>query len=144
MPRIGKDQYYLEIAKTVALRSTCLRRQYGAVIVKDDCIVATGYNGAARGEPNCCDVGECWREANGIPHGQRYEECVAVHAEDNAISQAGRESIGATLYLAGFENGKIINAAPCKMCARKIKNARISRLVATKQLVFVDEVQNIP
>ena len=81
MARISKRDYYLEIAKTVALRSTCLRRQYGAVIVKDDIIIATGYNGAARGETNCCDVGQCWREANGIPHGERYEECVAVHAE---------------------------------------------------------------
>ena len=148
MPRIDKDQYYLEIAKTVSLRSTCLRRQYGAVIVKDDCIVATGYNGAARGEANCCDVGECWREANNIPHGQRYEECVAVHAEDNAISQAGRESIGATLYLAGLENGALIDAAPCKMCARKIKNARIARLVATtangevRQLFLCENASN--
>ena len=134
MTRISKDNYYLEIAKTVALRSTCLRRQYGAVIVKDDCIIATGYNGAARGEPNCCDVGECWRAAHGIPHGQRYEECVAVHAEDNAISQAGRDAIGATLYLAGLENGAVIDAVPCKMCARKIKNARIERIVATTAL----------
>ena len=77
MARISKRDYYLEIAKTVALRSTCLRRQYGAVIVKDDIIIATGYNGAARGETNCCDIGQCWREANGIPHGERYEECVA-------------------------------------------------------------------
>ena len=92
MARISKRDYYLEIAKTVALRSTCLRRQYGAVIVKDDIIIATGYNGAARGETNCCDVGQCWREANGIPHGERYEECVAVHAEDNAISQAAKRS----------------------------------------------------
>ena len=131
MSRISKRDYYLEIAKTVALRSTCLRRQYGAVIVKDDIIIATGYNGAARGETNCCDVGQCWREANGIPHGERYEECVAVHAEDNAISQAGRDAIGATLYLAGSENGKLINAVPCKMCARKIKNARIAEVIAT-------------
>ena len=101
------------------------------MIVKDDIIIATGYNGAARGETNCCDVGQCWREANGIPHGERYEECVAVHAEDNAISQAGRDAIGATLYLAGTENGKLINAVPCKMCARKIKNARIAEVIAT-------------
>ena len=111
------------------MRSTCLRRQYGAVIVKNDRIISTGYNGSARGEPNCCDVGECWRESHGIPHGEQYEKCVAVHAEDNAISQAGREAIGATLYLAGFENGKPISAVPCAMCERKIKNAQIHEVI---------------
>lgn len=129
--RISKDEYYLEIAKAVALRSTCIRRKYGAVIVKDDRIISTGYNGSARGEKNCCDVGECWREANNIPHGERYEMCVAVHAEDNAISQAGREASGATLYLAGFENGNVISASPCMMCARKIMNAGILRVVTS-------------
>ena len=129
MPRISKDEYYRNIALAVAKRSTCLRRQYGAVIVKGDNIIATGYNGSARGEPNCCDVGECWRQANNIPHGERYEMCVAVHAEDNAISQAGREAIGATLYLAGLEDGKPIKAEPCMMCERKIKNARIKEVV---------------
>ena len=126
MPRISKDEYYRNIALAVACRSTCLRRQYGAVIVKGDNIIATGYNGSARGEPNCCDVGECWRQAHNIPHGQMYEKCVAVHAEDNAISQAGREAIGATLYL---EDGKPIKAEPCVMCARKIRNARIKEVV---------------
>lgn len=129
MQRISKDAYYLEIAKAVAMRSTCLRRQYGAVIVKNDRIISTGYNGSARGEPNCCDVGECWRESHGIPHGEQYEKCVAVHAEDNAISQAGREAVGATLYLAGFENGKSISAVPCAMCERKIKNAQIHEVI---------------
>ena len=131
MSRISKYEYYLEIAKAVALRSTCVRRQYGAIIVKDDRIISTGYNGSARGEVNCCDVQECWREAHGIPHGQQYEKCVAVHAEDNAISQAGRDAIGATLYLAGFEDGKVITAEPCAMCARKIKNAGIVEVVGS-------------
>lgn len=129
MPRISKRDYYRGIAREVSRRSTCNRRQYGAVIVKDDVIIATGYNGSARGEPNCCDVGECLRESLGIPHGERYELCVAVHAEDNAISQAGREAIGATMYLAGFEDGRPIKAEPCMMCARKIKNARIKEVV---------------
>ena len=129
MERISKRDYYLEIAKTVSLRSTCMRRQYGAVIVKDDRIISTGYNGSARGEANCCDVGYCWRESHGIPHGEQYEKCVAVHAEDNAISQAGRETIGGTLYLAGFENGTPIVAKPCLMCERKIKNAGIVEVV---------------
>ena len=133
MPRIDKQQYYLNIAKAVAQRSTCLRRQYGAVIVKNDCIIATGYNGSARGESNCCDIGECWREAHNIPHGEQYEKCVAVHAEDNAISQAGRETIGAILYLAGFENGKPIKAVPCMMCARKIKNAQITEVITEQR-----------
>lgn len=137
--RVNKDDYYLEIAKAVALRSTCLRRRYGAVIVKDDCIISTGYNGSARGEANCCDVGTCWREAHGIPHGEQYEKCVAVHAEDNAISQAGRETIGATLYLAGFEGGKPIEAKPCLMCERKIKNAQIVRVVGSKEWRCADE-----
>ena len=99
------------------------------MIVKDDKIIATGYNGSARGEVNCCDVGECWREAHGIPHGEQYEKCVAVHAEDNAISQAGRDAKGAVLYLVGFENGKQIEAVPCVMCARKIKNAGIFQVI---------------
>ena len=129
-PRISKSEYYLGIARAVAQRSTCLRRQYGAVIVKNDRIIATGYNGSARGEENCCDVGVCWREAHGIPHGERYEKCVAVHAEDNAINQAGREAVGATLYLAGFENGKPITAIPCEMCKRKIINAQIAEVIS--------------
>lgn len=130
MARISKQEYYLFIARAVARRSTCVRRHYGAVIVKDDRIIASGYNGSARGEPNCCDVGECWREAHGIPHGEQYEKCVAVHAEDNAISQAGREAIGATLYLWGEEaDGTVIHAEPCLMCSRKIKNAGIAKVI---------------
>ena len=129
MNRISKRDYYLEIAKTVAKRSTCLRRQYGAVVVKDDRIIATGYNGSARGEANCCDVDYCWREAHNIPHGEQYEKCVAIHAEDNAITQAGLNADGATLYLAGFERGTPIVAKPCLMCERKIKNAGIAMVV---------------
>jgi dCMP deaminase len=132
MSRISKTEYYLEIAKTVAKRSTCIRRQYGAVLVKNDRIIATGYNGSARGETNCCDVGNCWREFHGVPHGEQYEKCVAIHAEDNAIAQAGRTAWGATLYLAGFEGGKVIAAEPCLMCARKIKNAGIVNVIATE------------
>lgn len=132
--RPDKDDYYLGIAKEVSKRSTCIRRQYGAVIVKDDIILSTGYNGAARGEANCCDIGSCWREEHGIPHGEQYEKCVAVHAEMNAIAAAGtKNTIGATLYLAGFENGKEITAEPCLMCQRMIKNARIIRVVETIQ-----------
>ena len=131
MERVSKRQYYLDIAAEVARRSTCLRRQYGAVIVKNDEIVATGYNGAHRGDENCCDVGVCWREAHGIPHGEQYEKCVAVHAECNAIISASRnEMLGSTLYLYGFENGAPMKAPePCVMCARMIKNAGITTVI---------------
>lgn len=131
MNRISKDEYYLGIAAAVAQRSTCLRRRYGAVIIKNDEIISTGYNGAARGEPNCCDEGECWRARNNIPHGEQYEKCVAVHAEQNAIiSAARRDMLGSTLYLAGFDqNGEMANPAPCVICSRLIKNAGIKDVV---------------
>ncbi len=131
MERISKQAYYLGIAEAVSRRSTCLRRQYGAVIVKNDEIVATGYNGAPRGESNCCDVGVCWREAHGVPHGEQYEKCVAVHAECNAILSASRnELLGSTLYLAGFEgeNRPMPDATPCMICNRLIKNAGIAHV----------------
>ena len=131
MTRIGKADYYLSIAAEVARRSTCLRRQYGAVIVKNDEIVATGYNGAPRGDDNCCDVGECWREKNNVPHGEQYEKCVAVHAEANAIISASRnEMLGSSLYLAGFEGeGRPIDdPRPCLICTRMIKNAGLAKV----------------
>ena len=131
--RPSKDEYYIGIADAVLRRSTCLRRNYGAVLVKNDEIVATGYNGAARGEPNCCDLGYCEREAREVPKGERYELCKAIHAEDNAISSAGRaRSVGATLYIVGRNNDderSLADPHPCKMCRRKIKNAGISRVV---------------
>lgn len=125
MSRISKQEYYLTLAADAAKRSTCLRRQYGAVIVKHDEIIATGYNGAPRGEANCCDLGFCEREARKIPHGERYELCKSVHAEANAIISASRqEMIGATIYLAGWEDGKRMeDPQPCEMCRRLIKNA---------------------
>ena len=127
MGRISKTEYYLGIAAAVSKRSTCLRRQYGAVIVKNDEIVATGYNGSPRGDENCCDSGVCWREAHGIPHGEQYEKCVAVHAECNAIISASRnELLGASLYLFGYENGaELPQPEPGLICSRLIKNAGI-------------------
>lgn len=128
--RPSKRDYYLNIAKAVSARSTCIRRQYGAVIVKNDRIVSTGYNGSARGEENCCDVGTCWREAHNIPHGQQYEKCVAVHSEANAIIQANPQDLEeATLYLYGREGNKEIAAVPCEMCLRAIINAKIKKVV---------------
>ena len=129
--RPNKDEYYLDIAASVAKRSTCLRRRYGAVIVNNDEIIATGYNGSPRGEKNCCDTGECWRESHHIPHGEQYEKCVSVHAEMNAIISAARKDmVGGTLYLMGFDDSNpIFHAVPCTICRRLIKNAGIKRVV---------------
>lgn len=128
--RSSKDSYYLKIAKAVASRSTCLRRQYGAVIVSNDVIISTGYNGSPRGDENCCDCGECWREAHNIPHGEQYEKCVAVHAEANAIINASRrEMLGATLYLYGQSGDDILEAEPCEICDKLIKNSGIKEII---------------
>ena len=132
MERPSQIKYYLDIAAAVAARSTCIRRQYGAVIVKNDTIVSTGYNGTARGLVNCCDLNECYREAHNIPHGQQYEKCKAVHAEANAIINASREEMcGAILFLAGFENGeRMKNPTPCEMCSRMITNSGIRKVIS--------------
>lgn len=129
--RISKDEYYLGIAEAVLKRSTCLRRKYGVVIVQNDVIVATGYNGSPRGMANCCDLGYCERERQNVPKGQRYELCVAIHAEDNAITAAGRERcLGAILYICGQEpDGSYANPAPCLMCNRKIVNVGIAKVI---------------
>ena len=104
MVRRDKVNYYLDLAKMVAQRSTCLRRHYGAVIVKNDEVISTGYVGAPRGRKNCTDIGECIRRKMGVPRGERYELCRSVHAEANAIISAEREKmIGACLYLSGKE-----------------------------------------
>ena len=133
MGRIDKENYYLDIAQTVAERSTCLRRRYGAILVKSDEIIATGYNGAPRGRQNCVDLNYCTREALNIPSGERYELCRSVHAEANAIISASRSSIlGGTLYLAGRDakTGALLSdATSCSMCRRLIINAGIQRVV---------------
>ena len=136
MTRIDKDNYYLDIAASVLDRSTCIRRRYGAVIVRDDEIVATGYNGAPRGRANCSDCGYCAREAQNIPQGERYELCRSVHAEANAIISASRrDMIGGTLYLAGADartGEPLKEAASCAMCRRLIINAGIMEVVSRK------------
>ena len=133
MDRIDKENYYLDIAQTVLERSTCLRRQYGAIAVKNDEIVSTGYNGAPRGRKNCMDLGYCTREAMNIPSGERYELCRSVHAEMNAIISASRRDLlGATMYLAGRDSatGQLLeHATSCTMCRRMIINAGIERVV---------------
>ena len=133
MERRDKFNYYLDIAETVLERGTCLRRNYGAIIVRNDSIISTGYVGAPRGRANCCDLGYCRREQLKIPRGERYELCRSVHAEANAIIAAPRsEMLGSTLYLVGKDKqtGELIsNASSCAMCKRMIIDAGIERVV---------------
>lgn len=131
--RIDKDNYYLDIAETVLERGTCLRRNFGAIIVNRDQIISTGYVGAPRGRKNCIDLGHCIREEMNIPRGERYELCRSVHAEANAIIHAARnDMIGATMYLVGKDakNGEYVkNANSCAMCKRMIINSGIARVI---------------
>lgn len=133
MERKSKDNYYLDLAEVVAQRCTCLRRHYGAVIVKNDEVISTGYVGAPRGRKNCSDTGVCVREKLNIPRGERYELCRSVHAEANAIISASRrDMIGATLYLVGVEvsTGEYVsNSSSCSMCKRMVINSGIETVV---------------
>lgn len=124
MDRISWDEYFMSMAELASKRSTCLRRQVGAVIVKDNQVLSTGYNGAPKGLANCCDIGECLRQRLGIPSGERHELCRAVHAENNAITQCAVNGVsckGGTLY---------VTASPCTMCTKQLINAGIVRIVA--------------
>lgn len=148
MGRISKEEYYLNIAKAVSRRSSCLRRKYGCVIIKNDEIIATGYNGSARGEVNCCDTGKCPRVNE--PHNSgNYSDCPAVHAEQNAMLSASRKDmIGSTMYLAGFENlsadagdnvifeSEIPDCIPCPICMRMIKNSGVERLIGANGIIW--------
>ena len=133
MERKDKYNYYLDIAETVLERGTCLRRNYGAIIVKNDEIISTGYSGAPRGRMNCSDLGYCIRQKLNIPRGQNYEKCRSVHAEANCIISASRrDMIGATLYLVGkdMESGKyVVDANSCAMCKRLVLNSGIDRVI---------------
>ncbi len=133
MQRRDKHNYYLDIAQTVAERGTCLRRNYGAIIVNNDEIVSTGYVGAPRGRKNCIDIGRCIRTQMNIPRGERYELCRSVHAEANAIISAPRtDMLGARLYLVGIEmaTGTIIpDSSCCAMCKRMVINAGIIEVI---------------
>lgn len=133
MGRVSKANYYLDIAQTVAERSTCLRRRFGAIIVKNDSIVSTGYNGAPRGRINCSDQKFCMREHLNIPRGERYELCRSVHAEANAIIAASREEmLDATMYMAcieGESDNIVGNICSCAMCKRLILNSGIKTVV---------------
>ena len=133
MKRIDKNNYYLDLAEAALERSTCLRRKWGAVIVKDDEIISTGYNGAPRGRKNCTDIGKCIREELNIPRGERYELCRSVHAEQNAIISASRrDMMGSTLYEVGVDakTGEYVkNSMPCAMCKRFIINSGIEKMI---------------
>ena len=132
MERRDKINYYLDLAEMVSQRSTCLRRRYGAVIVNNDEVVSTGYNGAPRGRKNCTEVGWCIREKLKIPRGERYEICRSVHAEANAIISAARDRmLGASLYLTGMDaqTGEYVaNSSSCSMCKRQVINAGITKV----------------
>ena len=133
MERVSKINYYLDIAETVSERSTCLRRRFGAIIVKNDVIVSTGYNGAPRGRKNCNDLQYCARDKMGIPRGERYEMCRSVHAEANAIIAADRDRmIGSTLYMCCTDpkTGEVMpNTCSCMMCKRMVINAGVERVI---------------
>ena len=133
MKRRDKTNYYLDIATAVLERGTCIRRSYGAIIVKNDEIISTGYTGAPRGRKNCIDLGYCRREAMKVPRGERYELCRSVHAEQNAIISASRrDMIGATLYLVGRDmtTGEFVkSASSCAMCKRAVINAGIEKVI---------------
>lgn len=164
MKRISKDEYYLRVALAVAQRSTCLRSCYGAVIVKDNRILGTGYNGSASGEINCTDIEKCARE--GIETRTRYELCKALHAEDNAIGNAESSVDGATIYIAGldsrmfyFANAVIekqgVGVLPCRMCYRRMVQRRIAfvctrdedgvpETIPLQRLAFLDQSNELP
>lgn len=147
MNRVDKINYYLDMAEVALERATCLRKKWGAVIVKNDEIIATGYNGAPRGRANCIDLNYCKREAMNIPRGERYEMCRSVHAEANAIISASRNNLlNSTLYMVGIEvsNGEYVkHARPCAMCKRMIINAGIKNIIVrnTKNEYEIIEVK---
>jgi len=144
MERRDKENYYLDIAESVLSRGTCLRRNFGALIVNQDRIISTGYTGAPRGRRNCIDMGTCVRESMNVPRGERYELCRSVHAEANAIINASRmEMMGATMYLVGRDAGTgelVDSASSCAMCKRLIINSGIERIVIRKTMDEYDTV----
>lgn len=148
MERVDKINYYLNIAESVAERGTCLRNNYGSIIVKNDEIISTGYTGAPRGRENCLDLGYCMRKKNEMPSGKGYEKCRSVHSEQNAIISAARKDmIGASLYLVGINkrNGEYVtDNEPCSFCKRMLINAGIEKVFMrdTKTEFRMEEVKN--
>ncbi len=144
--RLSKTEYYLGLAKAVSKRATCLRRRYGAVIVNKDVVAGTGYCGAPRGKANCIDLNMCEREKQNVKSGERYELCKSVHAEMNAIINAGREKcIGGTIYIYGEDakTGKPIDTESCMLCKRTIINSGLKKIIVQNekgiQEINVDE-----
>jgi len=135
--RPSKEEYYLRLAEEVSTRSTCRRKQFGAVIVKDDQIISTGYNGAPRAAPNCIELGVCPRDQAGIPTGQRYELCRSVHAEANAIIHAARrDMLDGVLYLACVDaktGALVAGTRPCQMCTRLVMNAGLREVLVREE-----------
>ena len=148
MKRVDKINYYLDIAETVAERGTCIRNNYGSIIVKNDEIISTGYTGAPRGRKNCMDLGYCTRKKHEMPSGKGYERCRSVHSEQNAIISAARKDmIGSSLYLVGINsrNGEYVtDNEPCSFCKRMIINAGIEKVFMrdTKKYYRVEYVEN--
>jgi len=134
--RVSKDEYYLGIAKEVAKRSTCFRRSIGAIIIRDDQIISTGYVGAPRKTKSSFEHGSCLRDKLNIPHGHRYELCRSVHAEQNAIINAARSGVsllGGDIYIHGttVDEKKTIDAIPCFICKKMIINAGLKRVISS-------------
>ena len=124
--RYTRLQYYFELAKACSRRSTCLRRRVGAVIVDSyGTIVSTGYNGAPAGIEDCHMRGECWRDEHDIPHGEHYEKCHSVHAEANALLQAGKAARGCEMYIYSETADGVVTNYPCIMCTRMLINSGI-------------------
>lgn len=147
MQRPTKTEYYLRIAHEIAQRATCLRRNYGAVIVRDDQIISTGYCGLPRGMKNCTEIGTCAREDANCPPGQGYDLCRgSVHAEENAIinsARAGVSLLGGTMYIRGYsvKDGSIVEAQPCRRCRHAIINAGLKKVIirtADNQIKEID------
>lgn len=134
MHRISKDDWYMEIAKVISMRSTCIRAHAGAIVVKNDAIISTGYSGAPRGESNCCDMGVCERDKLGIEPGKNYEICRSIHAEANAILNAARNGVSVLgsmmyIYFERLDGQKTKHNGPCLMCSRMVKNVGIEKFV---------------
>ncbi len=130
--RTNRHQYFLDLAYRCAHQGTCLRRNFGAIIVDEyNTIVSTGYTGAPRKQPDCTELNNCWRKDHNIPSGSNYERCRSVHAEMNALLQAGKLARGCTLYLAGYdvETEDLTRIWPCFLCSKMIVNSSIKNVI---------------
>lgn len=130
--RTSRDDWFLDVAERCSHQGTCLRRNFGSVIVdKHNMIISTGYTGAPSGTIDCLQLQHCWREDNNIPSGTCYEKCKSVHAEQNAIIQAGKGARGSYLYLVGTDakTNKIVDILPCFLCAKMIINSGIEKVI---------------